>query len=131
MKWAKVVLHFWRHSQKNPQPPIKTFFQLQTTRLAESFALLTRSVALSGPEKFPCKATCNPAVFTWTAWIDLGAKVLKTKHCYKPKQLKTSAKHRLIPTTFGSSVQFALPIFLDNDIIKWHWWWKKIADKMW
>ena len=64
------------HSQKicNPQP--KKFFQVQTTRLAKFFELLTRSVALTGPEKFLHKATCNPAVFARTAWINLGVKVL-------------------------------------------------------
>jgi len=36
---------------------------VQTTKLAESFELLTRSVALTGPEKFSRKAMCDPAVF--------------------------------------------------------------------
>jgi len=36
---------------------------VQTTRLAESFVLLTRSVTLAGLEEFLHKATCYPAVF--------------------------------------------------------------------
>jgi len=51
---------------------------VQTTRLAESFEVLTGSVAPTGPEKFPRKTTCDPAVFLRIAWINLGAKVLKT-----------------------------------------------------
>jgi len=50
---------------------------VRTTRLAESFELLTRSVALTEPEKFPRKPTCDSAVFVRTAWINPGAKVLK------------------------------------------------------
>ena len=49
---------------------------MQSTRLAESFELLTGSVPLTRLEKFPCKATCDPAVFLQTAWIYPGAKVL-------------------------------------------------------
>jgi len=45
----------------------KMFFEVQATRLAESFQLLTGSVALTGPEKFQRKAMCNPAVFSRTA----------------------------------------------------------------
>jgi len=36
---------------------------VQTTRLAESFELLTGSVALARPEIFPRKVMCDPAVF--------------------------------------------------------------------
>jgi len=46
---------------KNPQP--KNIFQVQTTRLAESFEHLTMSVALTGPEKYLRKAMCNSAIF--------------------------------------------------------------------
>jgi len=53
---------------------------VQTKRLAESFELLTGSVALTRLEKFPCKATCDPAVFLWNAWINLGAKVCIVPH---------------------------------------------------
>jgi len=31
---------------------------VQTRRLAVSFETFTRSVEHTGPEKFPCKATC-------------------------------------------------------------------------
>jgi len=48
---------------------------VQTTRLAESFELLTSSVALTGPEKFLRKATCDAAVLLRTASINLDAKV--------------------------------------------------------
>jgi len=37
---------------------------VQATRLAESFELLTRSVALTRPEKFPRKATCVLVLFS-------------------------------------------------------------------
>ena len=52
-------------------------FRAQSTRLAESFELLTWSVALTALEKFPRKAMCNPAVFARTAWINPDVKVLK------------------------------------------------------
>jgi len=54
------VLHLWRHSQNAciPQPP--NFFEC---KLQDLLSLLTGSVALTGPEKFPCKAICDPAVF--------------------------------------------------------------------
>jgi len=71
------VLHLWHHSQKIHTPNQKSFFQVQTTGLAKSFELLTKSVALTGLEKFLRKVTCNPAAFTWTAWISPGVKVLK------------------------------------------------------
>jgi len=51
---------------------------VHTRRLATSFELFTGSVAFTQPEKFLHKATCNPAVFLRTAWINPGAKVLKT-----------------------------------------------------
>jgi len=35
---------------------------VQTTRLAESFELLTRSVELIGPDIFQRKTMCNPVV---------------------------------------------------------------------
>jgi len=38
---------------------------VQATRLAASFETLTGSVALTGPEKFPRKATCVPVFFPW------------------------------------------------------------------
>ena len=37
---------------------------MQATSLAASFLLLTGSVALTGPEKFPCKATCISVFFS-------------------------------------------------------------------
>ena len=49
--------------KKNASPQPKNFFRVQTTRLAESFELLSGSVALTGSEKFLRKATCDPAVF--------------------------------------------------------------------
>jgi len=48
---------------KNPHPPTKKFFLVQATRLATSFKLLTGSVALTGPEKFPRKVTCVSVFF--------------------------------------------------------------------
>ena len=72
------ALHLWCHSQKTRTPQPKKFFWVQTTRLSESFELLTGSVALTKPEKFLRKATCDPAVFSRTAWINPGAKVLNS-----------------------------------------------------
>ena len=57
---------------------------MQTTRLAESFETFTESAAHTAPEKFHCKATCDPAVFyepleltrlrkCWTPWNGTGA----------------------------------------------------------
>jgi len=57
------VLHLSRHSQKTCPPNQKKFFRVQTTRLADSFELLTGSVVLTRPEKFPRKATCDLAGF--------------------------------------------------------------------
>jgi len=48
-------------------PNKKCFFQVQTRRLAASFDTSTRSVIHTGAEIFPCKATCDPAVFLRTA----------------------------------------------------------------
>jgi len=42
----------------------KFFFRVQATRLAVSFQLLTGSVALTGPEKFPRKTTCVSVFFS-------------------------------------------------------------------
>jgi len=49
---------------------------VQTTRLAVSFDTSTRSVTHTGVEIFPCKATCDPAVFLRTAYINPDVKVL-------------------------------------------------------
>jgi len=38
----------------------KIFFRVQTRRLAASFEPFIRSVALTGLEKFPHKAMCDP-----------------------------------------------------------------------
>jgi len=43
---------------------------VQTRKLAKSFEHLTGSVALTGPEKFLCKATCDLAIFARTVWIN-------------------------------------------------------------
>jgi len=67
---------------------------VQTTRLAESFELLTGSVPLTGPEKFPCKATYDPAVFVQRAWFKPAAKVLRLKHrLYYFTWLQTTLVH--------------------------------------
>ena len=60
----------------NLHPQQTNFFSLQTTRLSKSFELLTRSVALTGPEKFPRKTTCDPVVLARTASFRLASKVL-------------------------------------------------------
>ena len=51
--------------KKSAFPKQKIFFQVQAARLAASFETLTGSVALTGPEKFPHKATCVPVFFPW------------------------------------------------------------------
>jgi len=73
------VLHLWRHSQKirNPQP--KNFFRVQATRLAASFEPFTRSVALTGPEKFLRKATCVLVFFSRKSPKAAGCQSVKTK----------------------------------------------------
>jgi len=50
---------------------------VQTTRLAASFELLTGSVALTGPEKFPRKATCDPVFFCENPRNQPDAKMLR------------------------------------------------------
>ena len=80
VKWAKQsglkVLYLWHHSQKSATLT-KKFCLLQTTRLAESFWCFNSSLALTTPEIFIPKATCNPAVFVQTAWINPAAEILK------------------------------------------------------
>jgi len=61
VKWAKVA---WKSStydishEISAQPKQKFFFRVQTRRLAASFELFTRFVALTGPKKFPRKDMC-------------------------------------------------------------------------
>jgi len=43
-------------------PQAKNFFQVQTRRLALSFEPFTGSVVLTGQEKFPRIAACDPVV---------------------------------------------------------------------
>jgi len=54
-------------THNKPTSTTKTFFQVQTRRLAASFDTSTRSVTRTGAEVFPRKATCDPAVFLQTA----------------------------------------------------------------
>ena len=70
---------------KNPQPPTKKYFQVETTRLAASFDTSTRSIIRTGVEIFPRKATCDPAVFLWTTWINPDVKVLIGRVSYSIK----------------------------------------------
>jgi len=62
-KVGQEVLNLWHHSKETHNPQPKNFFQVQTTRLVASFDTSTRSVTHTGAEIFPCKATCDPAVF--------------------------------------------------------------------
>jgi len=51
--WAKMtqeLLHLWRQSQKNRTPQPKTFFRVQTRRLADPFEPLNSSLAQSAEE---------------------------------------------------------------------------------
>jgi len=53
-------------NQKPASPKQKNFFRVHTTRLTVSFDTSIRSVTQTGAEIFPCKATCDPAVFLRT-----------------------------------------------------------------
>jgi len=73
VKLAKVAKKpsTYNVTDKKPAPPKqKIFFRVQTTRLFASFDALTRSVTGTGAEIFPCKATCESAVFLQIAWIN-------------------------------------------------------------
>jgi len=59
---GQKVLHLWHHSQKIRTPQAKIFFRVQTRRLAVSFQTFTGSVAQTGPEKFPHKASCDSGI---------------------------------------------------------------------
>jgi len=52
-------------THKKPQPPSKNFFF--ECKLQDLPSLLSGSVVLTRPEKFPRKVTCDPAVFSRTA----------------------------------------------------------------
>ena len=65
---------------KNPHPPSKKNFWVQSRRLATSFETFTGSVEHTRPEKFPCKATCVQAFFFFeNPWSLADAKVLRSK----------------------------------------------------
>jgi len=64
---------------ENPHPQPKNFFQVQTARLAASFELLTGSVALTGREKFPRKATCDLVFFSQNSLKAAGRQSVKPK----------------------------------------------------
>jgi len=55
-----------------PQP--KNIFRVQIRTLAVSFETLTGSVAITGPEKFLRKATCDPVVLAREFLISAGRK---------------------------------------------------------
>jgi len=56
---------------------------VQTTRFSVSFELLTGSVALTGPEKFPRKASCDQVFSSRNPQKRPDAKVLNSnKHYY-------------------------------------------------
>ena len=78
VKLAKVAKQSSAYdiTAKNAATPKQNFFRVQSTRRAAYFDASTRSVTCTGAEKFPRKATCDPAVLR-TAWINPGAKVLK------------------------------------------------------
>jgi len=105
------VFHLWRYSQKIPTPNQKIFLQVQTTRLAESFELLTGLVAFTGPKKFPCKAKCDPAVFPRTTRINPGAKVWKTST--SAKKTKNFIGHNPITINLVSITFKGIMIFIN------------------
>jgi len=59
---------------------------VQDTRLAGSFELSTGLVALTGPEKFPRKATCILVVVSRKSLISAGRQSVK-----KPQNQKTAS----------------------------------------
>jgi len=63
---------------KNPNPPSKNFFQVQTRRLAESFESLNSSLPLSVPELGARKAMCDLYFLAQNPQNRPDAKVLKT-----------------------------------------------------
>jgi len=67
---------------ENLHPPSKIFFGVQTRRLA-SFDTSTRSVTLTGAEKFLCKATCVLVFFfLGNPQKQPDAKVLRSKELF-------------------------------------------------
>jgi len=56
---------------------------VQTTRLATSFEPFTGSVALTGSEKFPCKATWDPVVWAQELPISAGRESVKLRRYLK------------------------------------------------
>ena len=81
VKWAKVAKKSSTYDvthKKTATPNQKIFIQVQATRLVAYFELLTGSVALTGPEKFPRKATfVSVFFFLKNPWFWPDAKVLK------------------------------------------------------
>jgi len=71
---------------KNQHTPSKKFFWVQATWLAVSFQTLTRSVALTGTEKFLHKATCVSLFFSQKSPKAAGCQSVKAG-CYMGKIL--------------------------------------------
>jgi len=80
VKWARWPKSppFMTSLTKNPHQPTKTFFQVQATRLVAFFETLTRSVAYTRPEKFPCKATCISVFFSQKSPKSAGCESVNT-----------------------------------------------------
>jgi len=53
---------------------------MQTTRLAASFETFSGSVPLTGPEKFPRKATCVSVFLSWKSPKVAGRQSVNIKH---------------------------------------------------
>ena len=126
---------------KIPYIPIKNFFRVQATRLAKSFEHLTGSVVLIGLEIFLRKATCDPAVFAWTAWINPDAKVLKLNHSYCNHLIVVKTWKEIVSSILSSLVKKNLNKFmcLPNCRVKkmvvikithaWHKFWMEITQR--
>jgi len=95
-RWPKSPL-LMTSLTKNLPLQAKNFFRVQTKRLAASFETLTGLVALTGPEKFPRKATCVSVFFFWNPQKRPDAKVLYNNlHCLQWWwQQKLRLKNRL------------------------------------
>jgi len=99
----------------NPHPQQKYFFRVQTRRLATSFDTSTRYLTCTGAEIFLRKATCNPAVFLRTAWINPDVKVLKKKNFWFYEDTKNFTWPRAQPLGQSISLKFSLETRLESE----------------
>ena len=127
------VLYLWHHSQKICNPQAKHFFWVQTRRLTTSFELLTGSAVLIGPERFSCKAMCDPVVLAQEFLISAGRqsvnvwqhflstsfdKVAVCKHC--KQEMSYCWKHRKVVEMIQNLHQKLVPLITILMVIPAH-----------